>query len=159
MLHAQSKMLLGGDSEKAGSGSGDSSSSSSNETAGGADLHPPPNSPTMSDEVMAAFDRDKDWPEPVGEAEGTLTTAEGENNDGEDDKQKVESKVPCMINGVANHWSCVECTQTLSCGWHCVFPPHTGGYQQGTHVGIQTPLGQHPIGILVLGLLSVLPKQ
>ena len=88
MLHAQSKMLLGGDSEKAGSGSGDSSSSSSSEPTGGADLHPPPNSPTMSDEVMAAFeglDRDKDWLEPVGEAEGTLTTAEGENNDGEDD--------------------------------------------------------------------------
>ena len=116
MLHAQSKMLLGVQSEKSGNDSSSSSSSSNSDTsaASGVDLIPP-NSPTLSEEVLTLFEesfergldealeQQQDLPEQVGEAPGMPTT------------EKAESKVPCMINGVANHWSCVKCTQALSC--------------------------------------------
>ena len=146
MIHAQSKMLLGGDSEEAGSGS--SRSSTTSEATVDAHLHPPL-SPTLSDDVMTLLnqERERDLLEHVGEAEGTLTTAEGENNDDDNGNQKV----PCMINGVANHWSCVKCPHTFHVDGIAYFH-HTGGYQQGMHVGLQTPLGQHRIGILVLVL-------
>ena len=146
MLHAQSKMLLGGESEESGSGS--SSDSTTSEATDDAHLHPPL-SPTLSDEIMTLLDqnREQDLPEHVGEAEGTLSTAERENNDDDDGNQKV----PCIINGVANHWSCVKCPQTFHVDGIAYFP-HTGGYQQEMYVGLQTPLGQHPMGILVLVL-------
>ena len=124
MLHAQSKMLLGVQSEKSGNDSSSSSSSSNSDTsaASGVDLIPP-NSPTLSEEVLTLFEesfergldealeQQQDLPEQVGEAPGTPTT------------EKAESNVPCAINGVANHWSCVKCTQALSCRWRCIFPP------------------------------------
>ena len=87
---------------------GSDSSTSATAAASGEDSIPP-NSPTISDsEVRALFDelnsdQEQDLSEQVGEAPGTPTT------------EKVKSKVPCMINGVANHWSCVKCTQALSC--------------------------------------------
>ena len=118
-------MLLGVESEEREPGTPGSDSSTSSATAAA------PNSPTISDsEVRALFDQEQDLAEQVGEAPSMPSTEKVESKvpDQEQDlseqvgeapgtptTEKVKSKVPCMINGVANHWSCVKCTQALSC--------------------------------------------
>ena len=136
MLHAQSQMLLGVESEEREPGTPGSDSSTSATAAASGEDSIPPNSPTISDsEVRALFDelnsdQEQDLPEQVGDAPSMPSTEKVESKvpDQEQDlseqvgeapgtptTEKVKSKVPCMINGVANHWSCVKCTQALSC--------------------------------------------